>query len=871
MNDDIKDLANQVKSVIPDEVEDDGSKLSIKKELQEEGEAKEDDKRGDIPPVLPVLPIRDAVAFPGTVMPINVGREKSKGVISHALAGDRLVAVVPQRVAETEDPGLDDLYRVGVAGEILKLFRLPDGTETIVLHGLARVGIERLNKTDPFLEAVVHPYEDNELRTVEVDALMHNVRHLARRVIELSPNVPDEAITVVDSIDTPGALADFVSANLSIAFVHKQELLETFDVVDRLRKVNATLASQVEVLELSEQIQSKVRGQMEQSQREYYLREQMKAIRNELGDADSNRSAIDKYRERVDAAQMPEPVRKEADRELERLESIPQASPEYSLTMDFLDWLCEIPWSVETEDTLDLEHAQTVLDEDHYDLEKVKRRIIEFLAVRQLKKDTRGPILCFAGPPGVGKTSLGKSIARALGRKFVRMALGGVRDEADIRGHRRTYIGSMPGRIIQQIREAGSRNPLMMLDEVDKLGQDFRGDPSSALLEVLDPHQNHSFRDHYLGVEFDLSHTLFIATANYLEAIPHALRDRMEIIDLPGYARRDKLEIAKKYLVPRQLEENGLNEDQIRFTDKALMAVIDGYTREAGVRNLEREIGSVCRAQAAAIVHKKDREPKIAVNDIERDLGPVKFESEVAAREGVPGVVTGLAYTPVGGEILFIEASRMLGSGSLRITGQIGDVMRESAEAAFTIIRSRSKSLGVKIADIAGFDYHIHVPAGAIPKDGPSAGVAMVTALVSIMKGKAVPPTTGMTGEITLRGLVLPIGGVKEKVLAGNRAGLKKIILPLRNKKDLTDIPEDVREKIKFTFAATIDDVLLEVLGLGRKKRSSTSKKTTKTKKKTKSRKKTTKKKSGTATRKKAKTKKRPKTKTAKKRKSRMR
>ncbi len=773
-----------------------------------------------VPPELPLLTIRDAVAFPGTVMPLSIGRDKSKRLIDDALAGNRMIGVVTQRVSEVEDPELNDLYRVGTACSILKLFKLRDGAHTIIVHGLTRLGIETITHDNPYLVGRVHPAFDPPVSSIEVDALMHNIRHDAHRVIELSPNVPDEAKIVLDGIKTAGGLADFLAANLSLSLVHKQELLETFDVVSRLRKVHAALAGQLEVLELSQKLQAQVRSQMEKTQREYYLREQMKAIQSELGQGDTRNTAVDKMRERVEKASMPDGILAEAKRELERLDNIPQASPEYSVTLDYLEWLVSLPWNVSTEDHLDLAHAREVLDEDHYDLDKIKKRIIEFLAVQQLRRASkpiddgspirvaRGPILCFSGPPGVGKTSLGQSIARAMGRKFIRMSLGGVRDEADIRGHRRTYIGALPGRILQELRKAGSNNPVFMLDEVDKIGQDFRGDPSSALLEVLDPAQNSTFTDHYLDVPFDLSRVLFIATANYMDAIPDPLRDRMEIIRLSGYTHQEKLFIAKRYLVPRQLAENALLPDQVQFDDAALREIISGYTYEAGVRNLEREIGSVCRAQAALIVGQKNRRTRVTKNSLVDDLGQPRYENEVALRVAVPGVVTGLAFTPVGGEILFVEATRMPGNGSLNLTGQIGAVMRESAQAAFTIVRSRSKALNIDPADLKRNDFHLHVPAGAVPKDGPSAGVAMLTALVSLLTGKTVDPATGMTGEITLRGLVLPIGGVKEKVLAAHRAGLTRVILPERNRHDTDEIPKEVCEAMEFVYVSTIDELL---------------------------------------------------------------
>ena len=777
-------------------------------EVSKGSEEMHDSDTPEIPERLPILPIRDTVAFPGTVMPLQISREKSKRVLDLALAGSRMIAAVAQRTAETEDPRLDDLYRVGTACIILKMLRMPDGTESIIVHGLRRVGIETITKETDYLEATVHEQADPEEITTEQQALVHTIRTSADRIIELSPQIPEEARQVLHGIESPGGLADFLASNLPLGLVHKQELLETLDVTHRLRKVNLAIAAQLDVAELSSKIQTQVKSQVDQSQREYYLREQMKAIRKELGDQDAQSETLSELRQRVKDADMPEAVEVEATREVDRMEHIPQTSPEYSMALDYVEWLVELPWSVSTEDNLDIRRAEQILDEDHYGLLKVKKRILEFLAVRRLKPDTRGPILCFAGPPGVGKTSLGQSIARALGRNFIRISLGGVRDEAAIRGHRRTYIGSMPGRIIREIRRAKSNNPLFMLDEVDKIGQDARGDPMSALLEVLDPAQNSTFSDNYLGVGFDLSKVLFIGTANYMYAIEPALRDRMEIIELSGYTQREKLMIARKYLLPRQIQENGLSADGLQMSDESISVIIADYTREAGVRSLEREIGAVCRARAAATVREESFEPAVSVDEVRTILGPRKFESEVAAADGVPGVVTGLAFTPAGGEILFVEAARMPGSGQLRLTGQLGDVMRESAVAASSIIRSRSGRGNAKHGDYRSFDFHVHVPAGATPKDGPSAGVAMLAAMTSILTEQTVDPSIGMTGEITLSGRVLPVGGIREKVLAAHRAGLKCVILPARNERDLEEIPEDIRDQIEFVFVRSIDDVL---------------------------------------------------------------
>jgi ATP-dependent Lon protease len=769
--------------------------------------------RPPIPRELPILPVRGVVVFPGTVVPLSIGREKSKRLIDAVLAGEnKLVGVFAQRREDVEDPGIDDIYRVGTVANVLKLLRMPDGSNSLLVHGLVRVGLVEFVASEPYWRAVLNPHEDEVKSSLELEALAHSARTTAQEVIELSPNVPDEARVILANLDRPDALADFLAANLALGLAQKQELLETFDVADRLRKVHATLNNQLEVLRLSQKIQADVRKAVDRSQREYYLHEQLKAIQKELGETDSRAAEIKELRQHIDAAGMPETVLKEANRELQRLERVPAASPESGVIRDFIDWLCELPWNQETPDNLDLARAADVLDADHYGLEKVKRRILEYLAVRKLKPDSKGPILCFVGPPGVGKTSLGQSIARALGRNFIRIALGGVRDEADIRGHRRTYIGAIPGRIIQEIRKAGSRNPVLMLDEVDKVGTDFRGDPAAALLEVLDPQQNHTFTDHYLSVPFNLSKVLFITTANYMDPVAPALRDRMEVIELPGYTTAEKLEIARRYLVKRQLEENGLADRGITFTDDALRTVIDTYTREPGVRNLERCIGTTCRGLAAKVARAQQLDLTVHPDDLEEYLGPPRFEREAALRTAIPGVVTGLAYTPVGGEIIFVEAARMAGRGSFQLTGQIGDVMRESAQAALSLLRARAKDWNISFGDLSKTDIHIHVPAGGVSKDGPSAGVAMLTALVSLYTGRVMAPTVGMTGEITLRGQVLPIGGVKEKVLAAHRAGLRTVILPARNRSDLHEIPADVREEMDFVFAETVEDVLAAAL-----------------------------------------------------------
>ena len=764
----------------------------------------------EVPGQMPVLPVRGVVVFPGTVVPLTIGREKSKRLIDAVIAGDKKIAVFAQRRDDVDDPGIDDVYRVGTAAQVLKLLRMPDGTNTLLVHGIIRVGLIEFTNTEPFWTANVEKHDHVFTPSMALDALAFNARQTAQKVIELSPNVPDEALQILESIDKPGALADFLAANLSLGLVQKQELLETFDVEDRLRKVNATLQNQLEVLELAQKLQTDVRGQIDKSQREYYLHEQMKAIQRELGEDEGGGAQIAELRQRIDAAHMPDVVRTEAKRELSRLERIPQASAEHGVIRDYLDWLLDVPWEAETTDDLDLDKAEQILDADHHGLEKIKRRILEFLAIRKLKPDGKSPILCFAGPPGVGKTSLGHSIARAMGRKFIRIALGGVRDEADIRGHRRTYIGAMPGRIMQEIRKIGVRNPVIMLDEMDKLGADFRGDPASALLEVLDPAQNHSFTDHYLGVPFDLSHALFIGTANYMDPVEPALKDRMEIIELAGYTSREKFEIARRFLAPRQVEQNGLDPAKLRFADDALRLIIDDYTREAGVRNLERSIGTVCRGLAARAARGKSVPATIGEAEVRELLGIARYDREKAQTDAVPGVVTGLAYTPVGGDIIFIEATRMQGRGNFQLTGQLGDVMRESALAAMSLIRAHAREWAIDPRTLRNVDIHIHVPAGGIPKDGPSAGVAMLTALYTIFTGLTADPKVGMTGEITLRGLVLPIGGVKEKVLAAHRAGLKKVILPKRNEPDvLEEVPDEIRKAMQFEFVENVEQVLM--------------------------------------------------------------
>ncbi len=762
----------------------------------------------EIPTEMAILPIRNGVAFPGTVMPLTIGRERSKRLLDDILPEIKVLGIFTQKDPQVDNPGFEDLYPVGCACVVLKLLKLPEGNLSIVVHGLTRVAIEKGLEIDPYHRALVRIVENEVEPSKELDALILSVRETAGKIITLSPNVPNEAGLVLDNITDPGSLSDFLAANVTAKLEDKQELLEMQNVKSRFSKLADLMGRQVEVLELSSQIQTQVRESIDKNQREYFLQEQLKAIQKELGQADQRTTEVAELEEKIAQAQMPEVVEKEARRELDRMSKIPTQSPEYSVSRTYVDWLCEVPWSLSTQDNLDIRQAAKQLNNDHYDLEKVKKRVLEFLAVRKLKPSGRSPILCFVGPPGVGKTSLGKSIAAALGRKFIRISLGGVRDEADIRGHRRTYIGALPGRIIQEIRKAHSNNPVFMLDEVDKIGQDFRGDPAAALLEVLDPEQNFSFSDHYLDVPFDLSKVMFIATANYMEPVPPALRDRMEVIELSGYTAMEKMYIAERFLLPRQLDENGLSDGQLEISEKALKKVIQSYTREAGVRNLERELGSVCRAVAAQIAKGRKKSQAITEKSLGSYLGPVKFERELAQRTSVPGVATALAYTPTGGEIMFVEATSMPGKGQIIITGQIGRVMEESIRAAHSLLRSHTKELKISDEVLAESDIHVHVPAGAIPKDGPSAGLAIYVALVSLMTGKVINPDVAMTGEITLRGLVLPIGGVKEKVLAAHRAGIKCVILPARNRKNMTDVPKEVRSEMNFRFVSKANDGL---------------------------------------------------------------
>ncbi|MGO8990759.1 MAG: endopeptidase La [bacterium] len=771
-------------------------------------EEKGKDDKVVIPNDLPILPLRGTVLYPDLILPIMVGRKKSVKLIDDAMDADRTIGVITQKRSEIEDPKEADLYSVGVAALILRMIRELDGSQRVIVQGVSRMKVKEYIQRESYFKAKVEVIDEGLVQGVEIDALMMNLKNLFQRAVELAPYLTSELGTMVSDIKSPSILADLIASNLNISATEKQGILETFDIRERLTKVHLFLNKEVQVLELGNKIQSQVKEDIGRTQREYYLHEQLKAIKKELGELDEHSTEIKELKEKIKKANMPPEALTAAEKELDRLAKIPPVSAEYTVARTYLDWLAELPWSETTEDNLDIDNAQKTLDEDHYDLEKVKKRILEYLAVRKLKADMKGPILCFVGPPGVGKTSLGKSIARTMGRKFIRISLGGVRDEAEIRGHRRTYVGALPGRIILGIKKAGSNNPVFMLDEVDKIGMDFRGDPSSALLEVLDPEQNFSFSDHYIDVNFDLSKVMFITTANVLDTIPPALRDRMETLELPGYSEDQKMMIAKEFLIPKQINEHGLSSEFIEFQDAALQTIITSYTREAGVRNLEREIATVCRGVAKDVARGIKEKVVIVPDNLHRFLGPVKFFLEVAERTSNPGVATGLAWTPTGGDIIFVEATKMRGEKGLTLTGQLGDVMKESAQAALAYVRSKSKELGIEEDFFEKNDIHIHVPAGAIPKDGPSAGITMFVALTSLLTNKPVRNDVAMTGEITLRGLVLPVGGIKEKVLAGMRAGIKTIILPKKNEKDLEEIPEHIRNQMNFKYIQRMDEAI---------------------------------------------------------------
>jgi ATP-dependent Lon protease len=768
-----------------------------------------------LPDRLPVLPLRDTITYPDTLTPLAVGQERSIQLVNDALVSNRMLVMLGSKDPDLETPGPQELHTVGVVGVVARMLKVPDGSLRILVQGGQRVRIGEWIDGEPYLVASVTELPDVVDEGPELIALMRNVQQTFTRIIEEVPYLPEELQMAVANLEDPSALAHLIAGALRIKIEEKQELLEEVDVGRRLRRLSEILARELDIVAIGSKIQSQVQSEMEGAQREYVLRQQLKAIQAELGEKDPAEAEVDDLRSQLAALALPDDVRKQADRELARLEKLPQAAAEHGVIRTYLEWIASLPWGTGTDDNLDLAHARDVLDADHYDIAKVKDRILEFLAVRKLKPDATGSaIMCFVGPPGVGKTSLGRSIARAMGRKFERISAGGVRDEAEIRGHRRTYIGAMPGTIVRALRDAGASNPLFMIDEIDKMGADYRGDPASAMLEVLDPEQNATFRDHYLDVPFDLSRVLFITTANTLDTIPPPLRDRMEVIQLAGYTEEEKLQIAKRYLVPRQIERSGLKRSQVGFTDAGLKAVIANYTREAGVRNLEREIGAICRKVARQVAEGTlERKVSVTAPKVRELLGRARFQADTKRRTSEPGVATGLAWTPVGGDVLFIEATAMPGSGKLTITGQLGDVMKESAQAALSYVRGHAP---LPEDWFASHDLHIHVPAGAIPKDGPSAGITMATALMSLVTGRPVRDDVAMTGELTLTGQVLPIGGLKEKALAAQRAGVKRVLAPSRNRGDLEDIPEALRKGMDFVWVSEIDDVFDAALRNGR-------------------------------------------------------
>jgi ATP-dependent Lon protease len=763
---------------------------------------------------LPVLPIRNAVLFPGAVAPFDVGREKSVALVEdvHNLQSP-VIAIFAQRDPSTDDPSGDDLYPVGCAARVLKALKHSSGNYSLILQGLTRIRLDQVTASSPYMRAKIARVETAGAEDVEAEALAMSLRDVAKQVIQLMPELPREAGSLIDSIQAPGALADLVAANLDAPVEEKAQLIETVEVKERIRKVLKLLTRQLEILKMRERINSQIKEEMGKNQREYVLRQQLKAIKEELGEDDGDQGDLDGLEERIAKATLPSEADNVAKKQLKRLRSMQVGSAEYTVVRTYLDWILDLPWTHATEDNMDIAEVRRVLDEDHYGLDKVKKRIVEYLAVRKLKKDKKGPILCLIGPPGVGKTSLGRSIGRSLGRKFVRVSLGGVHDEAAIRGHRRTYVGALPGQIIQGMKKAGTINPVFMMDEVDKIGHDFRGDPSAALLEVLDPEQNNSFADHYLEIPYDLSNVMFVATANVADPIPPPLRDRMEILEIPGYTRREKLAIARQHLIPKQLEEHGLKPEQLTITDEAVEEIIEHYTREAGVRSLERTVASVIRGVAVKVAE-GDTSARVikSEEDLHQFLGAIKYTSEVAERTEETGVATGLAWTAVGGEILFIEVTRMFGSGKLQLTGQLGDVMKESAHAALSYVRTNAEKYGLAKDFLEKSDIHVHIPAGAMPKDGPSAGITMFTAIVSLLTGIRVRHDVAMTGEISLRGRVLPIGGLKEKTLAAHRAGIKRVLVPERNKADLDEVPKEVRDELEFVFVNKLDEVLQAAL-----------------------------------------------------------
>jgi ATP-dependent Lon protease len=761
----------------------------------------------ELPEALPVLPLRDSVAFPEMMMPLAVGQERSIKLVDEVLGGNRMLVMVASKDPEAEEPGPEQLYGVGVVGVVARMMKVPDGSVRILVQCGQRVELGDYVATSPYLVARVAVAPDEVEESEELEGLRRNVQATFSRIIEDLPYLPEELLLAVANIDDPSELAHVIAGALRVPTEEKQQLLEERDVTKRLRRLSEILARELELVEIGSRIQTRVQSEMESGQREYFLRQQLRAIQEELGEVDEQQAEAQELRKQLEEAGLPEHVWTVAERELGRFERLPPQAAEHGVIRSYLEWLASLPWSKATEDNLDLKHARSVLDRDHYDIERVKDRILEFLAVRKLNPEARSSIVLFVGPPGVGKTSLGRSIASAMEREFERISVGGVRDESEIRGHRRTYIGAMPGTIARALRDAGSNNPVLMIDEIDKMGADFRGDPASAMLEVLDPEQNSSFRDHYLDVPIDLSHVFFICTANLVDTIPPALLDRMEVIELSGYTHEEKREIAKRYLVPRQMERNGVGKSKIQLTAPALDRIIDGYTREAGVRQLEREIGSICRKVAREFAEGSRRSKRtIRPETVAEILGKPRFQSEVKRRTSEPGVATGLAWTPVGGDVLFVEAIDYPGDGKLQITGQLGDVMKESAAAALSYVRARNGEMPPDWFET--HDVHLHVPAGAIPKDGPSAGITMATALASLVTGRPVRSDTAMTGEITLTGNVLPIGGLKEKALAAQRAGINRLIVPRRNESDIDDIPEPLRRKMKFTLVDTVDEVL---------------------------------------------------------------
>jgi ATP-dependent Lon protease len=783
------------------------------------GEADQDQENGfrRLPAQLGVLPLRDSVSFPDLVIPLNVGQPRSLELVNDVLRGDRSIVLIAGRDPEVEMPGPDELYTIGVLGGIARMVRLPDGTLRVLIQGGPRVRVKKWVRTEPYLVAEVEHARDRVRESAQLEALARNVQRTFSSIVGQVPYLPEELQVMVANVDDPVMLSHLIAGALRLPTEEKQSLLEELDVTKRMRRLSELLARELEVVALDTKIQTQVQSELQKGQRDFFLRQQLKAIQDELGEGDEAQAEVKELRDQLEALRLPEEVSKQVERELGRLERLQPSMAEYGVVRTYLEWIASLPWDTSTEDNLDLAHARRVLDQDHYDIEQVKERILEFLAVRSLlsnsngKRQPAGSILTFVGPPGVGKTSLGRSVARALGREFERISVGGMRDEAEIRGHRRTYIGAMPGVIVRALRDGGAKNPLFMIDEIDKMGSDFRGDPASAMLEVLDPEQNSTFRDHYLDLPFDLSEVMFITTANNLDTIPSALRDRMEVIQLAGYTEAEKLQIAKRYLMPRQIERNGLNSSRISFTDAGLRAIISDYTREAGVRQLEREIGSVVRKVARRVAEGKSKR-KVSITEprVRELLGKRKFYSEARRRTSRPGVATGLAWTPVGGEVLFVEATAMPGTGHLTITGQLGDVMRESAQAARSYVRANARDLFPDLADdwFATHDIHIHVPAGAIPKDGPSAGVTMVTALVSLLSARPVRSDVAMTGEVTLTGQVLPIGGLKEKALGAQRSGIHTVIAPEHNEPDIDEIPEHLRKSLHFVFVSTIGEVL---------------------------------------------------------------